>query len=268
MLKKALILSLILFILILIPPKADAASIEANKNNGTLQEAFETTNLFNPALGKVVLIGLIAGTLGGLVSIGLERLNSSSEELTTLFWKERLGIGATTGVVVIWFIKPATSLALLTFSILSGSVGPSVFVALQKRVQATLELRRAQDMAEQERVKAEQETIKANASLVQETLNQIRERFRRMRDQDEAPNLQQWDELWESVRELETITPQQAENIANPLNQLQSQLNGKALQQQPRLMEQVDAAIDQARALIKMNQTNAPANAQSSSSGN
>lgn len=274
MLKKILILWPIVFNLLLTAPQTDAETTEENENTeetnekGKLKKTLETSKIIDVDLMKVVLIGFGAGILGGVVSVGIQRLNSSDdEELAHPFWIERLGVGANTGVIVIWFIQPKATLALVTFSLISGSVGPSIFVALQNRVKATLQLRRAQDVAEQERIKAEQEKVKANASLAQETLNQIRNQFRQMRDQNEPPTSQQWDQLWETLRELETITPQWTKQIANPLKELKSKLNGKALQQEQQLIDEVDAVINQARAFIKMNQTNAhSSNTQSDSS--
>ncbi len=261
----------ILIIFILTPCQVYAENTQKNNTDqnyqGTVEKALNDPNL-NEAFGKIFIAGIASGLFGGFISIFLQRLNASSseEELAKPFWLDRLVVGAGTGVVVIWFLKPNSFLALVTFSIISGSVGPSIFVALQNRIQSMLQLRRAQDEAEQERIKAERETIKANPSLAEnaeKTLNIIRDRFRQIRDKNEAPSSQEWDLLWEAIRDLETITPKQTENIAKPLDKLQNKLNGKALKQEPQLTKQVNNAIDETRALIRNNKTNTPANSES-----
>lgn len=271
MLKKALVLLPILSGLMLTPVPTNGQNTEQSKQNqeskdnqGIVEQGLNTSDL-DLALMQVILLGLVAGCLGGLVSIGIQRLNSSDEEYNSsnetesahIFWIERLGVGTGAGVVVIWFIKPETSLALLTFSFISGSLGPSIFVALQNRVKATLQLREARNFAKQEQTKAEQEKLKANPSLAQKALNNIdniRNEFREMRDQNDPPSLDQWDQLRKTIRELETITPQRAEDIIKHLKQLQKKLNGKPLQEEPELLDEVDTAIDKARAIIKTNQ--------------
>ncbi len=230
-----------------------------NPTDDALTTAFESNNL-TPDLLWVILVGMVSGTIGGAVSVGIQHLNSSSQQEFNSFWKERLGVGAGAGVVVIWFVKPDSFLALLTFSIISGSVGPAVFVALQDRIQSTLQIRQAKDETDRAQEIAEQKSLKANPQRALETWTRIRDQFHQMRDQDEAPSQKQWDELWEAIRELEIVTPKQGKNIFDALYDLWRKRNGPIQNQESELIEKVDAAINQAGAFIKENhpRTNAP----------
>ncbi|NJK64307.1 MAG: hypothetical protein HC921_17870 [Synechococcaceae cyanobacterium SM2_3_1] len=224
-----------------------------------VEQGLNTPN-FDRSLWIILASGIGAGAIGGALSVMIQRLNTPVDEDETLppFWLERVGIGAGAGVIIIWFVKPESSLALLTFSVIAGSVGPSVFTALQDRVKRTLQLRQQALTAERALAEVEVERVKANVDLAQSKLTQIREEFRSMRDKEDRPSKEEWDQIWGTLREFEQIAPQRAELIASGLLELQTKLNDRPLTTEPQHVAVVDAAIDKVNAMISMSRSGSP----------
>ncbi|NET33498.1 MAG: hypothetical protein F6K19_15990 [Cyanothece sp. SIO1E1] len=240
--------------------RTDIAWAQADLSREIIDTARSTKTIFDPAVWQVIGWGAGAGAAGGFLAICIIYINEQTEKrsnesnhieaaglnMSTLEIMARIIIGAGAGVVVISFVKPETALSLLTYSFLSGSIGPSVFNSLQEQVKARLSIKEAQqklEKVEQEAAeKLQAQKTKAEAEKLCTVLQSFKDKFRTYRDTDQAITTQEFDALWQILHKTEMIAKTHYQAIATLLDELQEQ----SPQRNEELIKKIDNLVDSA----------------------